>query len=121
MAMGIFAVDDLGGIDVMWRIRQEYKHLEKPGLRQPIVSERLYEMGRLGQKTGKPAGIATTKRRKPITDPGIEALIDVTPVPPEFHAGHSAQKKSSNAASTSMINEGARILEEGYALARRRH
>src|ERR1019366_1133988 len=37
MAMGIFAVDDMGGIDVGWRVRQEYKHLDKPGVRTPLV------------------------------------------------------------------------------------
>src|SRR5579862_6841793 len=52
MAMGIFAVDDMGGIDVGWRVRQEYKHLDKPGARVPIVLEKLYELGRWGQKRG---------------------------------------------------------------------
>jgi 3-hydroxyacyl-CoA dehydrogenase len=52
MAMGIFAVDDMGGIDVGWRVRQERKHLEKPGLRQPLMTDKLYQMGRLGQKSG---------------------------------------------------------------------
>lgn len=42
MAMGIFAVDDMGGIDLAWRVRQEYKHLEKPGVRQPLVLDKLY-------------------------------------------------------------------------------
>jgi 3-hydroxyacyl-CoA dehydrogenase len=69
MAMGILAVDDLGGIDVMWRVRQEYKHLEKPGIRKPLITDRLYEMGRLGQKTG--AGwYRYGEDRKPIPDPG---------------------------------------------------
>src|SRR5262249_13013958 len=43
MAMGIFAVDDMGGIDLSWRVRQEYKHLEKPGERMPLVLEKLYQ------------------------------------------------------------------------------
>src|SRR5262249_43940830 len=42
MAMGIFAVDDMGGIDLAWRVRQEAKHLEKPGVRMPLVLEKLY-------------------------------------------------------------------------------
>src|SRR5688572_23824718 len=77
MAMGIFAVDDLGGIDIMWRVRQERKHLEKPGLRRPLVTDRLYEMGRLGQKTG--AGwYRYADDRKPIQDSEVEALIKET-------------------------------------------
>ena len=46
MAMGIFAVDDMGSIDIAWRVRQEVKHLVKPGVRVPLVADRLYEMGR---------------------------------------------------------------------------
>ena len=31
MAMGIFAVDDMAGLDVAWRVRQELKQFSKPG------------------------------------------------------------------------------------------
>src|SRR5579862_3216772 len=51
MAMGPLAVGDLAGLDVGWRVRQEYRHLEKPGVRQPIAGDRLCELGRFGQKT----------------------------------------------------------------------
>jgi 3-hydroxyacyl-CoA dehydrogenase len=39
MAMGIFAVDDMGGIDILWRVRQERKHLDKPGVRKPLMTK----------------------------------------------------------------------------------
>src|SRR5262249_23087981 len=52
MAMGPLAVGDLAGLDVGWRIRKEYRHLEPAGRRAPLVSDRLCEMGRYGQKTG---------------------------------------------------------------------
>ncbi len=61
MAMGIFAVDDMGGIDLAWRVRQEYKHLEKPGVRMPIVLEKLFHLGRYGQKTGR--GLVSLRRK----------------------------------------------------------
>src|SRR4029079_3195414 len=47
MAMGMFGVDDMAGIDVAWRVRQELGHFREPGVRKPLVSDRLYEMGRL--------------------------------------------------------------------------
>src|SRR5499427_5736930 len=53
MAMGPLATGDLAGLDVGWRIRKEYRHLERPGIRQPVAEDRLCEMGRYGQKTGK--------------------------------------------------------------------
>ena len=52
MAMGPLAVGDLAGLDVGWRIRKEYRHLEKPGIRQAFAGDNLCEMGRYGQKTG---------------------------------------------------------------------
>jgi 3-hydroxyacyl-CoA dehydrogenase len=52
MAMGPLAVGDLSGLDVGWRVRKEYRHLEKPGVRQAMAGDRLCEMGRYGQKTG---------------------------------------------------------------------
>src|ERR1700728_3936414 len=41
MAMGPLATGDLAGLDVGWRIRKEYRHLEKPGVRQPMAEDRL--------------------------------------------------------------------------------
>ena len=52
MAMGPLAINDLAGLDVGWRIRKEYRHLEKPGIRQAFAADNLCEMGRFGQKTG---------------------------------------------------------------------
>ena len=33
MAMGPLAMSDLAGLDVGWRIRKEFRHLEQPGVR----------------------------------------------------------------------------------------
>ena len=65
MAMGPLATSDLAGLDVGWRIRKEYRHLEKPGIRQAFAADNLCEMGRFGQKTG--AGwYKYDENRKPI-------------------------------------------------------
>ena len=73
MAMGPLAMGDLAGLDVGWRIRKEYKHLEEPGVRQPLVADALCEMGRYGQKTG--AGwYRYDENRKPTPDPEVTAL-----------------------------------------------
>jgi 3-hydroxyacyl-CoA dehydrogenase len=115
MAMGIFAVDDLAGIDVGWRVRQESKHLEKPGIRQPLVVEKLVAMNRLGQKTG--AGwYRYDEARKAVPDPAVETLIRETArtagIPQRAIGADEIIERSMY----SMINEGARILEEGFAL-----
>ncbi len=115
MAMGIFAVDDLGGIDVLWRVRQENKHREKPGLRRPLVHDRLYELGRLGQKTG--AGwYRYDETRRPIPDPEVLALIEKTAREAGIPRRQIGVEEILDRCLYAMINEGARILEEGFAL-----
>jgi 3-hydroxyacyl-CoA dehydrogenase len=115
MAMGIFAVDDMGGIDLAWRVRQEYKHLEKPGVRMPVVLEKLFHLGRYGQKTG--AGwFRYDENRKPIADPEVHALIEKTAHEAGIPRRHISDAEIIERSIYIMINEGARILEEGYAL-----
>jgi 3-hydroxyacyl-CoA dehydrogenase len=115
MAMGIFAVDDLAGIDVGWRVRQEYKHLEKPGVRQPLVIEKLVAMNRFGQKTG--AGwYRYDEARKAAPDPAVEALIIETARQAGIPQRPITTDEIIERSMYSMVNEGARILEEGYAL-----
>ena len=53
MAMGMFAVDDMAGLDVGWRVRQALGHFSDPASARPLVHDRLVAMGRLGQKRGK--------------------------------------------------------------------
>jgi 3-hydroxyacyl-CoA dehydrogenase len=115
MAMGIFAVEDMGGLDLSWRVRQEYKQLEKPGERVPLVLEKLYHMGRLGQKTG--AGwYRYGDDRKPVPDPEVDALIQTTAEEAGISRRDISREEIIERCLYMMINEGARILEEGYAL-----
>ncbi|HEY1240991.1 MAG TPA: 3-hydroxyacyl-CoA dehydrogenase NAD-binding domain-containing protein [Bryobacteraceae bacterium] len=115
MAMGIFAVDDMGGIDVLWRVRQEARHLEKPGARKPLVHDKLYEMGRLGQKTG--AGwYRYDENRRPSADPDVLALIEKTAREAGIPRRTITAEEILERCLYVMINEGARILEEGFAL-----
>jgi len=114
MAMGIFAVDDMGGLDLAWRVRQEYKHLEKPGVRVPLVLERLFHMGRLGQKTG--AGwYRYDESRKAISDPVVESLIETTAKQAAILRRTIRDEEIIERCMYVMINEGARILDEGHA------
>jgi 3-hydroxyacyl-CoA dehydrogenase len=115
MAMGIFAVDDMGGIDLAWRVRQEYKHLEKPGVRVPLVPDKLYAMGRYGQKTG--AGwYRYDENRKASPDPEVDALIEKTAREAGIERRQISSQEIVERCIYTLINEGARILEEGYAL-----
>jgi len=115
MAMGPLATGDLAGLDVGWRIRKEYRHLEVPGIRQPFAEDRLCELGRYGQKTD--AGwYKYDDQRRATPDPLVTELVRKW-----VDEAGIAQRQISAGEITdrclyALVNEGARILEEGYAL-----
>jgi 3-hydroxyacyl-CoA dehydrogenase len=115
MAMGPLAMSDLAGIDVGWRIRQESKHTEKAGVRQPLVADKLYELGRYGQKTGRGWSMYDSNR-KPSPDPETAALIEKTAREAGIPRRKIERREIVNRCILSLIDEGARILEEGIAL-----
>ena len=115
MAMGPLAVGDLAGLDVGWRIRKEYRHLEKPGIRQPFAGDRLCEMGRFGQKTG--AGwYKYDDNRRAIPDPALTALVRKWAAEAKIPQRQISREEIVDRCLYALVNEGARILEEGYAL-----
>ena len=115
MAMGPLAVGDLAGLDVGWRIRKEYRHLEKPGIRQPFAGDRLCEMGRFGQKTG--AGwFKYDENRSAIPDPEATALVRKWAAEERIPQRQIPREEIVDRCLYALVNEGARILEEGYAL-----
>ena len=114
MAMGIFAVDDMGGIDLACRVKQEYAYLRKPGERVPLVLDKLYEMGRLGQKRGM-GWYRYDETRAPIADPEVHALIEKTANEAGIARRAITPEEIIERCIYVMINEGARILEEGHA------
>ena len=115
MAMGPLATGDLAGLDVGWRIRKEFRHLQKPGIRQAFIEDRLCELGRFGQKTGG-GWYKYDENRKPSPDPEVAALIrrwsSEASVPQrDIPAGEIVER-----CIYTLVNEGARLLDEGIAL-----
>lgn len=115
MAMGPLATGDLAGLDVGWRIRKEYRHLEKPGIRQPFVEDKLCELGRYGQKTG--AGwYKYDAQRRATPDPLVAQLVHDWVAEAGIPQRQISAEEISDRCLYALVNEGARILEEGYAL-----
>jgi 3-hydroxyacyl-CoA dehydrogenase len=115
MAMGPLAVGDLAGLDVGWRIRKEYRHLEKPGIRQAFAGDQLCEMGRFGQKTG--AGwYKYDDQRRAMPDPEVEQLVRKWAAEAKIPQRKISPDEIVDRCVYALVNEGARILEEGYAL-----
>jgi 3-hydroxyacyl-CoA dehydrogenase len=115
MAMGPLAMSDLAGLDVGWRIRKEYKHLEDPNERQPLIADALCEMGRYGQKTG--AGwYRYDENRNPSPDPEVTALIERLTKEAGIKRRPISPEEIVDRCINALVNEGKKILEEGYAL-----
>ena len=115
MAMGPLATGDLAGLDVGWRIRKEYKHLEKPGVRQPFAEDSLCELGRFGQKTG--AGwYKYDDQRQASLDPVVGKLLKEWTTAAGISQRPISDQEIVDRCIYALVNEGARILEEGYAL-----
>jgi 3-hydroxyacyl-CoA dehydrogenase len=116
MAMGPQAVSDLAGLDVGWRIRKEYRHLEIPGRRQPKVADRLCEMGRFGQKTGAGWYRYEAGNRQPVPDPEVEKLIADAARQAGITRRTISPEEMVERTVYALVNEGAKLLEEGFAL-----
>ena len=109
LPMGPFAMSDLAGIDVSWRINIAR------GRKSP-VSDKLAEMGRFGQKTGRGYFIYEAGSRVPKSDPEVTQLIlDTSKQLGIVRRDISAQEILERMVYP-MINEGARILDEGIAM-----
>jgi 3-hydroxyacyl-CoA dehydrogenase len=115
MAMGPLAMSDLAGLDVGWRIRKEFRHLEKPGVRVPLVADRLCEMGRFGQKTGRGWSLYD-ENRQPSHDPETAAMIAEAAREAGIEQRKISREEIVDRCIFALVNEGAHVLGEGIAL-----
>jgi 3-hydroxyacyl-CoA dehydrogenase len=114
MAMGIFAVDDMAGLDVAWRVRQELGHFRDPALRRPLVADQLCARGRLGQKT-RAGWYRYEDDRTPIQDPDVVDLIRSTAASAGIRQQTFTDQAIVERLVFALVNEGFRVLDEGFA------
>jgi 3-hydroxyacyl-CoA dehydrogenase len=107
-AMGPFATSDLVGLDVGWRVRQARGTTA-------AVADALCAAGRFGQKTGKGYYLYAPGSRTPVPDPAVDALIAEQARRLGIVRRAIAADEIVERLLYPMINEGARILDEGIA------
>jgi len=119
MPVGPFGMQDIAGIDVGARIRQYLKSLGATKTRaegpQSEIPDRLFEMGRYGQKTGAGWYRYEPGSRTRIPDPLIEQLADEAAAKRGIRRMPITADEIIARIMTAIVNEGARVLEEGYA------
>ena len=119
MPVGPFGMQDIAGIDVGARIRQYLKSIGATKTRaegpQSEIPDRLFEMGRYGQKTGAGWYRYEPGSRTRIPDPLIETLADEAAAKRGIRRAPVSNDEIVARIMTAIVNEGAQALEEGYA------
>jgi 3-hydroxyacyl-CoA dehydrogenase len=114
MPMGVFEMQDMAGLDIVWANRKALAPRRDPQERYVRVVDKICESGRFGRKTG--SGYYDYAMKPPVPDARTLAII-----------AEERQRKGVTPRSftvdeimdrilLAMIHEGARILEEGIAL-----
>ncbi|RYF43944.1 MAG: 3-hydroxyacyl-CoA dehydrogenase [Comamonadaceae bacterium] len=114
LAMGPFRMGDLAGLDIGWATRKR-KAAEAGVEMKPVVADKLCEAGRLGQKTGAGWYRYEAGKRDPIPDPLTEQLIAQYRAAIGITARKIADEEVVERGIYALVNEGARILQEGIA------
>jgi len=116
MAMGPFAVGDVAGIDVGWRARRALDATRPRDQRYSPTADRLYELGRYGQKTGKGWYRYEKGSRAALPDPEVEAVILQSSRDQGIARRTIGDDEILARCLYAAINEGAKILDEKIAL-----
>ncbi|UBM08453.1 3-hydroxyacyl-CoA dehydrogenase NAD-binding domain-containing protein [Cupriavidus metallidurans] len=115
MAMGPLTMADLAGMDINWATRKRLAPTRPAHLRYSAVADRICELGRFGQKTNGGYYRYEPGSRTPIPDPQIDALIEECAREAGITRRPVADEEIVERCMLALINEGARILDEGIA------
>ena len=116
MPMGPFAMSDLAGLDVGYRIRKEQEATRSSNERYVHFVDKVVEMGRLGQKTAAGVYDYIDGSRVPTPNAEVTALIHEESARKGIERRDFSEEEIQNALTDLMTNEAAKILEEGIAM-----
>ena len=114
MIMGPFRVADLAGNDIGWSIRKRL-YVEDPSMKRTIIADKLCEAGRFGQKTGAGWYRYEPGKRDAIPDPVVDKIIEEGRKAMGITPRKVSDEEIVERCVYALVNEGARILEEGIA------
>ena len=114
-AMGPFAVGDLAGLDIGWATRERLAPHRDPRERVPTYIDKVCEAGNFGQKTGKGYYIYEAGKRAGVPNPEVLELIEAERTERGITPREFSDDEIRRRYMAAMVNEGARVLEEGIA------
>ena len=115
MAMGPFRMYDMAGNDIGWEIRKR-RAKERPDMVYSRIADRICEQGRFGQKTGKGFYRYEPGNRRALPDPAVEDIIQAYRKEVGIKPRPIGDDEIVERCIYALVNEGAKILEEGIAL-----
>ncbi len=113
-AMGPFRMGDLAGNDIGWAIRKR-RAVEHPDMKYSKTADKLCELGRFGQKTGAGWYDYQPGRRDAIPSRLVEDMIEQHRKDMGITPRKISDQEIVERLVYSLVNEGARILEDGIA------
>ncbi len=113
-AMGPFRMGDLAGNDIGWAIRKR-RYQEKPDMKYSKTADLLCEKGRYGQKTGAGWYDYQAGKREPIPNQEVIQMIEAHRASLGIKPRKISDEEIVQRLVFSLVNEGARLLEEGIA------
>jgi 3-hydroxyacyl-CoA dehydrogenase len=113
-AMGPFRMSDLAGNDISWHIRKRH-YDEHPRQRHMRIADRVCELGRYGQKTGRGWYRYEAGKRDALPDPAVDQIINEERAALKITPRKVGDAEIVDRLVYALVNEGARILEEGIA------
>ncbi|MQT12619.1 3-hydroxyacyl-CoA dehydrogenase NAD-binding domain-containing protein [Segnochrobactrum spirostomi] len=112
--MGPFEVQDLAGLDIGYAMRRRRDAIRDPRERYVSLADRLFEAGRLGRKSGR--GFYLYESGKAVRDASLDDILAEERAAKGIAARTFTPETIARRALLAMVNEGAKILEEGIAL-----
>jgi 3-hydroxyacyl-CoA dehydrogenase len=114
-AMGPFRMGDLAGNDIGWAIRKR-RYVEKPEQRYSKTADLLCELGRFGQKTGAGWYDYVPGKRDAIPSELVNDMLGKHRADLGITPRKIGDDEIVHRLVYALVNEGARIVEEGIAL-----
>ena len=115
LPMGPYELQDLTGLQIAWANRKRQAATRDPAERYVPIADRLCEAGRLGQRAGRGWYSYAGGSRKPERDPEVEALIEGYAAEAGIVRRAFTPGEISDRLIAVLVNEGARIVEDGIA------
>ncbi len=114
-AMGPFAVADLSGLDIAWRMRKAQAATRDPRERYVSILDSLCEQGRLGRKAGAGYYSYTDGKQSAASDATVRAVIEQASAARGIQRQPLSPEQIQRRALLAMVNEAALLLAEGVA------